>query len=223
MENNYQIVYLIATCFIGYFIISSVFKRLNQTNLEGALKSSNGIMLINLKHFLGILLFGVIIYITVPEYRTLAHAPEIPKLDILMLFFLIAFMSGYLAYKSAKKKLKQTDIIFNYGLNNVFYYFTIRFIFLFAYEFFFRGVLFFTLLEISSLALAITFTTLLYILIHIFDTKEEIFGALPFGIVLCLFSYFTNTIWLAFLIHVTLSGVYEISVFIHLTLKQKKS
>ena len=100
-------------------------------------------------------------------------------------------------------------------------YFVIRLLFLLGYEFFFRGVLFFTLLEWNGLDVAIIITTLLYMLIHIFDTKGEFFGALPFGIILCLFSYFTNTIWAAFLIHITLSGVYEFSIFKHLTLKAK--
>jgi len=63
----------------------------------------------------------------------------------------------------------------------------------------------------------------LYVLIHIFDSKAEILGAIPFGIVLCLFSYFTNNIWAAFIIHSTLSGVYEVSMFNHLTLKTHKS
>lgn len=223
MENNQHIMYLIAAGFIIYFIISYVFKKLNLINLEGALKSSNGFLLINLKHFLGILLFGVIFYIAIPEFRPLIAVPEIPELRVLLLFFLVVFISGFLANKTVKKRLSEMTNTSQYGLDEAFYYFALRFAFLFAYEFFFRGVLFFSILKYYDLLTAFLISTLLYVLIHIFDSKKEILGAIPFGIVLCAFTYFTKSIWIAFIIHVTLSGIYEASLFYQLSLKKQIS
>jgi len=122
-----------------------------------------------------------------------------------------------------KKNLKNKAEISQYSHNQGWIYFIIRIVFLISYEFFFRGVLLFFFIENNGLILAIIISTSLYVLIHIFDTKAEILGAIPFGIVLCLFSYFTNNIWAAFIIHGTLSGVYEVSMFNHLTLKTNKS
>lgn len=223
MENPWQINCLIAVCFIAYFIISYAYKALNLRNLESALLTKKGLLLINIKHSLGILFFGVIIYLIIPEYNYLINTLEIPELNTSLLILVIALISALLALKSVKKNLNNNTENSYYNLYHARYYFPIRTIFLLSYEFFFRGVLFFNLLELQGLFIAIMISTLLYVIIHIFDTKEEIIGAIPFGIILCLFSFFTNSIWAAFIIHMALSVVYEVSMFYHLTLKKQKS
>lgn len=223
MINLTQIYYLIAASFIIYFIISYAYKILKIQNVEEALLTRRGLSLINLKHILGILLFGLIFYLITPEYRFLINSFEIPNLNILLLLLGVVFISALLAFTLVKKNLKNKAEISQYSHNQGWIYFIIRIVFLISYEFFFRGVLLFYFMEINGLILAIIISTLLYVLIHIFDSKAEILGAIPFGIVLCLFSYFTNNIWAAFIIHGTLSGVYEVSMFNHLTLKTHKS
>jgi membrane protease YdiL (CAAX protease family) len=223
MENAYYTYYLITICFSTYFIISYVYKALNLRNLERALVAKKGLLLINLKHVLGILLFGIVFYLIIPDYNYLINTFEVPELNTSLLIFTIAFISALLSFKSVKKNLKNKNEVSNYSLSQGWNYFPIRIVFLLSYEFFFRGVLFFTLLELSGFFLAIMITTLLYVLIHIFDAKKEILGAIPFGVVLCLFSFFTNSIWAAFIIHIALSGVYEVSMFYHLIQKKQKS
>lgn len=223
MINLTQIYYLIAASFIIYFIISYAYKILKIQNVEEALLTSRGLLLINLKHILGILLFGLIFYLITPEYRFLINSFEIPNLNILLLLLGVVFISALLAFTLVKKNLKNKAKISQYSHNQGWTYFIIRIVFLISYEFFFRGVLLFFFIENNGLILAIIISTSLYVLIHIFDSKAEILGAIPFGIVLCLFSYFTNNIWAAFIIHGTLSGVYEVSMFNHLTLKTHKS
>jgi len=223
MEKVVQINYLISICFIAYFIISYQYKVLNLRNLERALLTDKGLMLLNIKHLLGILVFGLVFYLIFSDYRYLLNPPEVAGLNIVLLFFLTLMVSAFLSFKSVKKHLVDIKNNSQDSINKAYLYFIIRLVFLLCYEFFFRGVLFFTILEWNGLSTAIITTTVLYMLIHIFDTKEEVFGALPFGIILCLFSYFTNSIWAAFIIHITLSGVYEVSVFNHLTLNSRKS
>jgi membrane protease YdiL (CAAX protease family) len=122
-----------------------------------------------------------------------------------------------LSMHSAKKKCKEINPVVLVSNEKVFFYLLIRIIFLLMYEFFFRGVLFFSLLEALTLFWAIFICTSLYILIHIFDSRQEIIGAIPFGIVLCLLTFYTQSIWVPFIIHCTLSGVYEISIYRCLT------
>ena len=223
MENTSQLYYLITISFIVYFIISYAYKILKIQNVEEALLTRRGLSLINLKHILGILLFGLIFYLIAPEYRFLINSFEIPNLNILLLLLGVVFISALLAFTLVKKNLKNKAEISQYSHNQGWIFFIIRIVFLISYEFFFRGVLLFFFIENNGLILAIIISTSLYVLIHIFDTKAEILGTIPFGIVLCLFSYFTNNIWAAFIIHGTLSGVYEVSMFNHLTLKTHKS
>jgi len=223
MEYATQEYYLIAASFIVYFIISYAYKILKIQNIEAALKTKGGLLLINLKHILGILLFGLVFYFIIPEYRFLISSFKIPELNISLLLLAIVIISAILAFSSLKKNLKNITERSRYSVNKIWEYFIIRVVFLFSYEFFFRGVLLFTLIDTYGLTKAIIICTSLYVLIHIFDSKAETLGAIPFGIVLCLFSYFTNNIWAAFIIHITLSGVYEVSMFKHLTLKRNKS
>ena len=223
MDNTFQLWFLIALSFIVYFLISYVFKILKTQNIESALLTSRGMLLINLKHVSGIILFGLIPYLLISEYRFLINPFIIPEFNILLSCIVIVFISVVIAFNSVKKKLNNINDLSQYGFNQGWIYFTIRIVFLLCYEFFFRGVLFFSLLEVNGVVAAIVITTLLYVLIHIFDSKQEIIGAIPFGIILCLFSYITNSIWSAFLIHISLSAVYEFSMFKHLTLKPKMS
>ena len=212
---------LISLSFVSYFIVSMVYKRLGVHNLQSALLLSNGLRLLNLKHGLGIILFGIIFYTILPDLRFLIQVIEIPKPFLLLLFLFTMFLSSYLSKVSVKKQLQKKVDVSGYDLINAWMYFTIRFAFLLCYEFFFRGVLLFKFLEFNSLFVAILYCTLLYVLIHIFDSKKEIIGAIPFGIVLCLFAYNTKSIWYVFFIHIALSAVYEMSMFYYLTLKNK--
>ncbi|MDH5412506.1 MAG: CPBP family intramembrane metalloprotease [Flavobacteriaceae bacterium] len=221
MGTNINIFILISFSFVIYFIISYVSKILKVQNVATAISTKNGLRLINVKHIVGIILFGIIFYLLVPPYRSLLAIQEFPGLILLLLFLTTVFTSAILAFNSAKDKdIFQAETI-RHSFNNKSFYFIIRIIFLFSYEFFFRGILFFSLLELNGLFIAITITTILYVLIHVFDTKKEIIGAIPFGIILCLFSYYTQSIWMAFIIHMTLSVVYELSILKQLSHKIK--
>lgn len=223
MSSSIIIWVLIAVSFITYFIISMVYKKLGVHNLQSALLATNGLRLLNLKHILGIILFGIIFYTILPESRFLVEVIEIPRLYVLLPLFVMVFLCAYISDVSVKKQTLNRTHISGYNLSNAWVYFMIRFMFLLCYEFFFRGVLLFQFLEHVPLFSAIFFSTLLYILIHIFDSRKEILGTIPFGFILCLFAYYTNSVWYVFFIHIALSAVYEISMFYTLTLKNKTS
>ena len=223
METTINFNFVIAAGFIVYFIISFAYKILKIRNIEEGLLTSSGLLLINLKHTLGIVLFGLLFFFIAPEFRYLINTFKQPEWYVVILSLLVLVLSGLLAYKSVQKRIKEKTEKSAYSFHQVWNYFPIRMIFLFSYEFFFRGVIFFSLLQFFDLYISIFITTILYVLIHSFDTKAEILTAIPFGILLCFLSYATNSIWIAFIIHMTLSGVYEFNMFKHLTLKTTKS
>lgn len=194
-------------------MISWVYKRLGVWNLQQGLLVINGLRLLNLKHLLGIVLFGILFYIFKIDIRFLVDTIEIPRLPILLMIFAVMVLCASIAYSSFKSSFSGTEGFSDYDILDAFIYFVIRFSFLLCYEFFFRGVLLYTFLENNSLFIAIFYATLCYVISHTFDSKKEIIGAIPFGIVLCLFTYTTNSIWYAFIIHLSLSAVYEMSLF----------
>jgi membrane protease YdiL (CAAX protease family) len=77
--------------------------------------------------------------------------------------------------------------------------------YLLAYEFLFRGFLLFSCLEEMGALPAIAINTSLYALVHVQKGWKETVGAIPLGIVFCLLSIHTGTIWIPFLVHVTMS------------------
>ncbi|KJD32784.1 hypothetical protein PW52_14995 [Tamlana sedimentorum] len=217
--NSSNLWVLISMIFLTYFLVSWVYKRLEVVNLERALIVTNGIRLLNLKHSLGIVLFGVLFYLLVPKFHYLINVIKIPRLQILIPFIALLVLCAWISRFSANRTNSFSESYRNFS--EAWSYFFIRFAFLLCYEFFFRGVLFFALLEQFDLVLAIIYCTIAYVFIHLFDSKKEILGAIPFGVVLCLITYETRSVWYAFVLHLTLSAVYEISIFYYQTLNKQ--
>lgn len=79
------------------------------------------------------------------------------------------------------------------------------FLYLFGYEFLFRGVLLIPLIEPLGVWPAIAINIALYSATHIPKGLDETIGAIPLGLVLCLLTLSSGTIWIAFLVHVAMA------------------
>jgi membrane protease YdiL (CAAX protease family) len=79
------------------------------------------------------------------------------------------------------------------------------FLYLFGYEFLFRGVLLFPLIEPLGVWPAIAVNIALYSATHIPKGLDETIGAIPLGLVLCLLTLSSGTIWIAFFVHVAMA------------------
>lgn len=77
--------------------------------------------------------------------------------------------------------------------------------YLLAYEFMFRGFLFFSCVKELGAFAAISINISLYCLVHIPKGFKEAVGALILGLVLCLLTLRFGTIWAAFWIHCILA------------------
>ncbi len=78
-------------------------------------------------------------------------------------------------------------------------------IYLTAYEFLFRGFLFFASLGIMGLWPAVLLNTVIYSLAHYPKGYTEMLGAVPLGVVLCYLTFLTGNIWVAVFTHVILA------------------
>lgn len=78
-------------------------------------------------------------------------------------------------------------------------------LYLFGYEFLFRGILFVPLIEPMGLWGAIAVNIALYSATHIPKGLDETIGAAPLGLLLCLLTVTSGTIWIAFLVHVAMA------------------
>ncbi|PSR06122.1 MAG: hypothetical protein BRD49_02125, partial [Bacteroidetes bacterium SW_10_40_5] len=172
-------------------------------------KERNKIYFIFYHKTMGILLFGLIPLVLAWWYLP-EHLPrscltiQDPETIILWSLGLMA-----LIWPLSKKmaQLKPTQAVYPqmritywapslFILNVIFW-----FLYIGAYEFLFRGLLFFSSIEVMALWQAILINVVIYSLLHIPKGKGEIIGALPFGIVLCLGTYFTGNFLFAFITH----------------------
>jgi len=78
-------------------------------------------------------------------------------------------------------------------------------IYLFSYEFLFRGFLLFSSERAFGIWIAVAINVILYAAAHIPKGMRESLAAVPFGIILCLLTLWTQTIWIAFISHSVLA------------------
>ncbi len=75
-------------------------------------------------------------------------------------------------------------------------------LYLLAYEFLFRGILLFGLIDSFGIWPAIVINVALYSLVHFPKGARETLGAIPLGFVLSILTLQTGTIWLAIIVHI---------------------
>lgn len=83
-------------------------------------------------------------------------------------------------------------------------------LYLLGYEFGLRGFLFFSSIYAYGLWPALIINSVIYSLIHIFKGPGEAFGAFFLGILFCLITYYTNSFWIAFIIHAAMAIINDI-------------
>lgn len=87
--------------------------------------------------------------------------------------------------------------------------------YLIAYEFLFRGILLFTCKDAFGTIPALAINIMMYALAHIPKGIHEILGAIPVGLILCLVTLATGTIWTALGIHIVMALSNEWFSFYH--------
>ena len=223
MEAFSNLYALMALSYASYFIISYIYNLIKINSLVDTITSVKALRLINRRHLSGILLFGIGFWVYFPEFQFLITTSGFNNAANVIFLMVVVLLSAFLSKRSATKYFWDLDTSSIVKPADQLLYFSIRIPFLFFYELFFRGLLFHSSLVYTNLLGAIIINVVHYSLIHFFNSRKEIIGCIPFGTVLCVFSYYTNSIWLAFLIHTTLSFMYESTLFKITSLKTQKS
>ena len=88
-------------------------------------------------------------------------------------------------------------------------------IYLLGYEYLFRGVFFFGILPVVGLYQAIAINTIVYSLAHLSKGPKETLGSIPLGILMCMITFKTGSIWATFLIHLAMAWSNELFALYH--------
>lgn len=200
--------------YLGYYFIAFPKKGFGKINAVFGLKlQENDVNHVFFQKVTGFICMGVLPFIAV--YNFLPKTPSnygisytnhpnaylfalIPSLILLVLNFLFAGKPENLKqYPQMRIKQWTKRII---GLNAFGW-----FIYLLGYEYLFRGVLFLGILPSFGLYAAIALNTTIYSLAHLPKGIKETLGSIPLGILICLITFETGTIWAAFLIHLVMA------------------
>jgi membrane protease YdiL (CAAX protease family) len=87
--------------------------------------------------------------------------------------------------------------------------------YLLGYEFLFRGILLFPLVDALGVWPAVAINTAMYSATHIPKGLDETIGAAFLGVVLCLITLMTGTLWVAIVVHVTMALTNSFSSIYH--------
>lgn len=110
------------------------------------------------------------------------------------------------------KKLYDGDQKFEHAVCHpfaVFLYGFLRLIFIASYECFFRGALLLSFSFLLGMTWSVIINIALYTLIHIHKDKKEIIGCIPFGLLVCLFTLWWQSVWPAIIFHSQISIIHE--------------
>jgi membrane protease YdiL (CAAX protease family) len=165
-------------------------------------------------HFAGILWLAAChfpVTFTSQAFWPQSKLPEALKMDFFILVFLASVFVGLTSVRKMIGSPGENEISGNQiTIPGIFFYLSIRIVFLYLYEYWLRGNLFGALLNARGCFVAIVTTTALYVLLHAFAGKKEIIACLPFGLLLCGLTILFRAIWPAVLLHIALSLAYEV-------------
>ena len=171
-----------------------------------------------LAHSIGVIWLGIISVILLKHsiLKDLTSI-KIPGNSIVILYFSIFFLIVTIAFNQSKKGYKKNqDTSENFTrLSSEFFisYFIVRALFLLSYELWFRGFLLFDCIHWFGIPFAVFINVFLYVLLHIFNDKKEVFACIPFGLLVCFFSILFNSAWPAIILHIGFSMVYELNIY----------
>lgn len=91
-------------------------------------------------------------------------------------------------------------------------YLLLRGLFLIFYELLFRAILLQYCLVWMPVPLALSVNVVLYVGVHAFSTRQELWGSLPFGLLLCGLTLYAGSVLPAVLLHLLLGLPYDILI-----------
>jgi len=155
--------------------------------------------------FVPVILILTLLPSTFRDYGTsLTEPTEILSWGLLFALLIIPLIlfrgksaSNLAAYPQIRSKKWNLNIVVLSALTWIGY--------LLCYEFLFRGFLLFACQRAFGIIPAIVINVLIYAIAHIPKGKFETIGAIPLGLVLCVLTIKTGSIWFAFLAHVIMA------------------
>ena len=171
----------------------------------------------------GILLTGVaplLLFLSLMRHGAAASGSPASEIKYLQfLIYILPPVTVILSFISSKnrKLWKESPQLRekNWNIGHLFLSAVLWIIYILGYEFFFRGILWFTCYEAFGFPVALAINIILYSVVHLPKGAFMAIGSVPFGILVCCMSYLSGSFVPAFLIHASMAVTTEISAAYH--------
>jgi len=177
---------------------------------------------LNYLHFIGIVIMLIIPFMGAALPVFLFSFPDKispgQTMTFLFCFFAFAFFP-WRDFSQRHHKMQEASS----SLPSVLLYASLRSAFLVSYEWFFRGLLLWSLALWLGPIWAVLINISLYTLMHIHKNKNELIGCIPFGLLVCVFTLWWQSLWPAIIFHLEITMIHEWPVLKNFISPQKQA
>ena len=203
-------IYILGGCYCLLFLLCLLVWKMKSENLVSEKVLNGNWMLLHIRHAGGIFIMAVLPVLFLPfvpgdMFLWPSSVNIIQSLTLMitgLILLTIVVINRYGG--SFEKPVNQQGSSFHAALHIV-----LRSSFLICYEWFFRGCILYSCMHLFGTIPAVIINLMLYALIHSFNGKKEMYGSVPFGLILCVFTLWYQSVWPAILLHLLLSSSHE--------------
>lgn len=168
----------------------------------------NNFRVLNYLHAIGIVIMLIIPFIGASLPVFLFSFPDKISMGQTIIFLLCFFAIAFFPWRNFSDKNHKTDYTIS-SFPSVLLYGSLRSVFLVSYEWFFRGLLLWSFSLLFGIFWGVLINILLYTLIHIHKNKNELIGCIPFGLLVCVFTLWWQSVWPAIIFHLEIMIIHE--------------
>jgi len=139
----------------------------------------------------------------------LLHFPSKISIAQLAAFLMVFGLISFLPWKKFSNEVTVAQYLSRELASGIALYTFLRTGFLVIYEWFFRGLLLLSFSTWLGINWAIVINVVLYVVLHSHKSKKEILGCIPFGVLMCVFTVWWQSVWPAIIFHVQFAIVNE--------------
>ena len=201
---------VLVMCYALLFLLCLWAWKMRSENLVSEKVLNGNWVLLHIRHFGGILIMTAIPAVFLPVIpENLMQWPGSAGFIQTITLTVAALILLLLVIKNRDGMTIDEPVNDKDGYFHAILHIVLRSSFLICYEFFFRGCILFSCIDLFGTLPAIIINLVLYALIHSFNGKKEMYGSVPFGLMLCLFTIWYQSVWPAILLHLLLSSSHE--------------
>ena len=221
MKNN-ELIWILALSYTVMLLIVAVVNKLRPGITFHHNLCPRNFGALNYVHFIGFVIMLIIPFIAAPLPVFLFSFPDKISPGQTMTFLLCFFAIAFFPWKDFSDSHHKTHEASS-SLPPVLLYASLRSAFLVSYEWFFRGLLLWSLVLSLGTIWAILINISLYTLMHIHKNKNELIGCIPFGLLVCVFTLWWQSVWPAIIFHLEITMIREWPVLKNFISPQKQA